>query len=170
MHIFVSKPNALNPQQAEFWEAIKVLLTQKGLEYHCLGDTDFPNKAPLTAVKKLLRKCQGAIVLGLRQTHVISGVKKGGTPSQFELSNAYLGTEWNHIEAGMAYMNDLPLLIIRENGVQGGVFDAGNTDLFIHQISLEPDQNISAWLLSNKFQHPFDEWIEEMKNQREEGH
>ena len=48
-------------------------------------------------------------------------------------------TAWNHLEAGILFGLNLPLLIFKETGVSGGVFDNGVTDVFIHELKKEVD-------------------------------
>jgi hypothetical protein len=43
-------------------------------------------------------------------------------------------TPWNQLETGILFALDLPLLVFREKGVSGGVFDHGVTDVFIHEM------------------------------------
>lgn len=155
--IFISKPNALSTAQAKFWERLRNMLAERGLRYRTLGETDYPNCAPVEAVRRVLLECEGCIVLGLRQVHVVEGVAKEGTSKESKLSDAHLPTPWNQIEAGMAFMLRLPMLIVREEGVSGGVFDVGNTDRFIHQAELSEE-----WLKSERFLQPFNEWHEEV--------
>ncbi len=112
----------------------------------------------MTAVKRIMVGCQGAIVLGLRQSRVVEGVEKEQTAQESPMENIFLPTPWNQIEAGMAFMLDLPTLLIREDGVQGGVFDLGSTDRFVHKINLPTGE----WLRSPQFLQPFNEWFAEV--------
>ncbi len=155
--IFISKPNALNERQKVFWDELQGLLNERGLYPRTLGETDFPNCPPIEAVRRVLHECEGIIVLGLRQVELIEARLKGGTEKEKLVSGAYLPTSWNHIEAGMAFMLDLPLLIIREEGISDGIFGVGNTDRFIHQAELSIE-----WLHSPRFLQPFNDWIEEV--------
>jgi hypothetical protein len=41
-------------------------------------------------------------------------------------------SEWNNLEAGILFALDKPLLVFREPGVSGGVFDVGVSDVFVH--------------------------------------
>lgn len=41
---------------------------------------------------------------------------------------------WNHLESGILFGLHLPLLVFAEEGVSGGVFDRGVTDVFIHRM------------------------------------
>ena len=156
-NIFISKPNALNPNQIEFWECLKRMLGERNLRLRTLGETDYPNRAPTEAVRRVMSECQGCIILGFRPLHIFECVVKEGTEKEAKLSDFYLPTAWNHIEAGMAFMLDMPILIVHENGVSSGVFDLGSTDRFIHQADLSEN-----WLKSDQFLQPLNEWHEEV--------
>jgi hypothetical protein len=106
--------------------------------------------------------CQGAVILGLKQIRISDGIAKQGTSKRHRLSNVYLPTPWNHIEAGMAFMIGLPILIIHEDRVEGGVFDVGSTDRFVHQVNIS---NLS-WLKSQEFIQPFNEWLKHVRQFR----
>jgi hypothetical protein len=157
--VFVSKPNALDPRQAAFWRRLSTILAERGLAARTLGETDYPNSAPIEAVRRLLNECDGAIVLGLSQLEVEKGLLKRGTTSETDAAQTKWPTAWNQIEAAMAYILGLPMLIIREVGVAGGVFDVGNTDRFIHQAEISAD-----WLESQRFLQPFNEWLLEVQS------
>ncbi len=96
-------------------------------------------------------------MLGLRQTFIEKGFHKVATEDQTPLVDCYLPTPWNQIEAGMAFMDNLPMLIVKEAGVAGGVFNVGSTDKFIHQAELTPE-----YLASQRFLQPFNSWQQEV--------
>ena len=52
-----------------------------------------------------------------------------------------------------------PLLVARENGVEGGVFDVGSSDRFIHQVEFGSD-----WLESPRFRQPFETWVADVRS------
>jgi len=153
----VSKPNALSAMQVSFCTELTKHLKNRGLQPRTLGETDFPNCTPIQAVKEVLSVCQGALILGFRQLHIMKGYEKPDTIKQRKVENEYLPTQWNQIEAGMAYMQDVPLMIIREQGVRGGVFDVGITDRYVHQAELSTE-----WLNSERFLQPFNEWFSDV--------
>jgi hypothetical protein len=159
--IFVSKPNTLNPEQAAFWDRLRRILIERGLAPRTLGETDYPNSAPIAAVRRVLEDCDGAMILGMAQLSVSEGVLKANSPNESNAADSLWPTAWNHIEAGMAFMLDLPMLIIRERGVADGVFDVGNTDRFVHQADLS-----LGWLESERFLQPFNEWLDEIWRRR----
>ena len=46
---------------------------------------------------------------------------------------------WNHLEAGILFGLRLPILIFRDTGITGGVFDPGVSDVFIHEMPVVTD-------------------------------
>lgn len=159
--IFLSRPTAATTQQEAFSRELNALLEGEGVVAHTLGITEYPSKAPLGEVLDLLRRCDGALVLGLAQVNVETGVSKQGTTREARIDGSRFGTPWNQIEAGMAFALGLPLLLIRESGVTGGVFDAGSSDRFVHQAQLTPE-----WLASQAFQQPFHRWLDDVRTRR----
>lgn len=155
--IFVSKPNSLSEAQTEFCARFFQLLSDRGFTPRTLGQTDFPNESPLNAVRTVLNECSGAIVLGLRQTFVEVGLHKAHTRHESPLRGCYFPTSWNQIEGGMAFTLGLPLLILKEEGVAGGIFEVGSTDRFIHQADLNAD-----YFKSDRFLQPFNAWQSEV--------
>ena len=45
-----------------------------------------------------------------------------------------LPTPWNQLEAGILFGLKLPLLIFKEADIEGGVFDVGISDAFVHNM------------------------------------
>lgn len=96
--VFLSRPTSIDASfldgLAQFMERLEDL----GLRPHTLGISDYPTKAPLDEVIRLLDRCRGAVILGYPQIEVSRGLLKGNP-----ITNPFLlPTEWNHIEAGLA--------------------------------------------------------------------
>lgn len=150
MHIFLSRPTWIPP---EFESGITTFMTQLnnlGLIPHTLGVSDYPSKAPLDEVIEILETCQGAIILGVPQLEVTGGLVKGEKIS----SPITLGTEWNHLEAGLAYSAGLPLLVIHHKNVTRGVFDRGVMNAFLHSVDLAS----SNWSMQPSLNGALNKW------------
>lgn len=156
--IFLSRPTSVNAEQGAFCEALVEVLAEEGLRARTLGVTDYPGLAPLAEVLGLMRQCSGALALGLRQLRVDTGEIKEGSPGAAPVSGLRLPTPWNQIEAGIAFALERPLLVAREQGVEGGVFDIGSSDRFIHKFELQ-----SAWLEAPQFRQPFEAWVADVR-------
>jgi hypothetical protein len=135
--IFGSCPTYLSREQDAARRLILGEVNHAGLEWRSLGRTDFPTRTPLREVFVLARHCAGGVILGFSQTEVSAGVKKKGTPEEERVSGRIgIPTPWNHLEAGILFALRVPLLVFREEHVAGGVFDVGNTDLFVHPMPM----------------------------------
>ena len=137
--VFVSCPSDLSPNQEAAAQLIKELIDKNKLVWRGLGRSDYSYKLPLTEVLGMIRHCSGGVVLGFKQFEAPSGVFKPGTPKEKPTSDFVLmPTPWNHLEAGVLFNQELPILIFREEGIKGGIFDVGTPDVFIHQMPSPP--------------------------------
>lgn len=157
-NVFLSRPTSVDRHQHFFCRRVVIALEEQELQPRTLGVTDYPSKAPLGEVLRLMTNCDGAIVLGLRQLRVETGLAKEQTDHEADVRDLLLPTAWNQIEAGMAVALALPLLIIREKGVSSGVFDVGSSDQFVHQAEMS-----SQWTRSAKFLDPFRAWVADVR-------
>lgn len=84
----------------------------------------------------MARHCSGGIVLGFSQFFAPSGEFKPGTPGARKVKNVMFPTPWNQLEAGILFGLRLPLMVFHEDGIEGGVFDRGVTDVFLNRLPL----------------------------------
>lgn len=137
--IFLSRPTWVAPQFQRGLDAFLQLLSSCDLRPRTLGTTDYPAKAPLDEVCDLMSACAGAIILGYPQIEITAGTVKGKP-----ITSLCLGTEWNHIEAALAYSQRKPLLLIHHESIGRGVFDRGTMNSFVYSRDLTD----SAWSLA----------------------
>jgi hypothetical protein len=135
--IFLSCPTQLNPEQESKRLLINKLLNGLQMEPRTLGRGEYPKDYPLKEVYVIAKHCCGGIILGFEQIFVEKGVKKRGNDNEKQIGPSnpiIIPTPWNHLEAGILFGLKLPLLIFKEDGVEGGVFDYGITDVFVHKM------------------------------------
>jgi len=135
--VFVSCPTLLNKQQSSARERVMKELARLQLEPRALGRSDYPADCPLREVYVIANHCAGGIILGFNQFTATAGTWKKGTTGERKLERsetAHFPSPWNHLEAGILFGLQLPLLIFREDPIRGGVFDEGVSDVFIHSI------------------------------------
>jgi hypothetical protein len=132
--VFVSAPSPdnLSPAQEAGADIIDALVQRYKLEWRALGRSDYPNDLPLKEVIRMIRHCSGGIVLGFEQFRAHTGEFKRGSPNASPAADALFPTPWNQLEAGILFSAGLPVMIFKEPGIQGGIFDVGHTDVFIH--------------------------------------
>jgi hypothetical protein len=140
--IFVSCPTALNRKQESARNIILSELKRMQLEPRALGRSDYPTESPLREVYVIAKHCSGGIILGFEQSFAKSVLVKRGIPrKQGTMRNVSMPTSWNHLEAGILFGMNLPLLVFKEDGISGGVFDEGVTDNYIHKM---PTKHLDA--------------------------
>jgi len=145
--VFVSRPTTLNPQQEQSYKLITQQLKRFRLVDRTLGRSDYPTVFPLREVVVLASHCAGGLVLGFQQFLSLRGINKPGTGTEPIDSEKPFPTPWNHLEAGIMFGLGLPLLIFREEGINGGVFDTGVSDVFIHSMPAEHSDSLDEVFL-----------------------
>ena len=130
--VFVSVPSTLSDAQQATRDLLEGLLENNGLEPRTLGRSDYALTFPLRDVHAIARHCSGGVVLGFEQIRVTKGIRRIGTPVETAVDEMPVATPWNHLEAGILFGLGLPLLIFREPGVEGGIFDPGTSGTFVH--------------------------------------
>lgn len=144
--VFISCPTSLSKEQEQKRKVIIDILEEYQMEPRALGRGDYPKDYPLKEVYIIAKHCSGGIILGFEQIFVERATRKRQTASEKILSEPIsIPTPWNHLEAGILFGLKMPMLIFKEDGIEGGVFDYGITDAFVHAMpstSPSPDKII----------------------------
>ncbi|HUU69440.1 MAG TPA: hypothetical protein VM186_07940 [Planctomycetota bacterium] len=136
--VFVSCPTLLNERQTSSKKIVLDELDSLMLEPRALGASDYPCDLPLREVYVLGTHCSGGIILGFEQYFAPKVIKKRGTPDETSLTEgSSFPTHWNNLEAGILFGLGLPLLVFREPSIEGGIFDPGVADVFVHYMPTE---------------------------------
>ncbi|MBR3039108.1 MAG: hypothetical protein IKI20_00420 [Lachnospiraceae bacterium] len=163
--VFLSRPNPFLPNQQKFIDRFREELLEHDIETITLVADDYDLTDSMNYLKGMIKQCYGMVIIGFKQIFIEKGYKKkGGTPNpsfffpnEIDLSGQALTSPFCHIEGTMGLLNDLPLLIINEEGVReegiiaGGKFcyktdpfSLDNIDCFFNQKIIE--KQISVWL------------------------
>ncbi len=150
MDIFLSRPTWIHDSYKTGLRTLDTQLKNLDIIPRTLGISDYPSKAPLDEVIELMGKCQGAIILGIPQISVTAGLFKADA-----IDNPFdLATEWNHLEAALAYSLGLPIVIIKHESVSRGIFDRGVLNAFVHSI----DMKQPAWSMEEAINGSLIQW------------
>lgn len=161
--VFVSipSPDNLSPVQEQCAVIIHKLMNRSKLEWRSLGRTDYPNDLPLKEILRLVKHCSGGIILGFEQFRATQGELKPDSPNAKTVTSPVsFPTPWNQIEAGILFSSGLPMIIFRETGVTGGVFDVGAAEVFIHQM---PHPAMTTQALDN-LESMFQNWVAQVRS------
>lgn len=142
--VFASVPTKLNRRQIASRIYIYDCLGQVGLEPRTVGGSDLGVLNPLHEVRTLARRCAGGIILGYRQvtasearTRQWATDKTGEQRVKKKRIKPYTApTPWNQLETGILFGLGLPLFVLKEDGIDGGIFDAGSSDVLVHSMPM----------------------------------
>lgn len=124
--VFISKAGTLTVLQRELVREVTGILAEENIDATTVERGDYPNVGAISEVRRVLRGCSGALIIGFRQLEVTKGMWRSGTEEVKSVEDVALPTAWNHVEAGMAAMAGLPMLFLVERGVIGGLFELGD--------------------------------------------
>jgi hypothetical protein len=145
--VFVSAPTSLSAEQQSSYSFILEVLAREHFEDRALGRSDYGVDYPLKEVYSIARHCSGGVILGYSQIRAPRVEIKPGTSSASTARNVAFPTPWNNLEAGILFGLKLPLMVFREDGIQGGIFDNGVSDVFIQRLPLgSPSADVAEGL------------------------
>lgn len=162
MRVFLSKPGVLDNQQRQTIDSISSMLKKQDLICEALERSEYPKFGTLAEVRRLIGGCSGIIIFGFHQLKVLNGVWRSGTAEESQVRDVQLSTPWNQIEAGMAAMRGLPILLVCQPGVASGIFDLDNNG-HIYRVELPANEN------SRSFQNCFANWCAAVHEQARVG-
>ncbi len=162
--IFLSRPNPFIINHQYFLEKLQSQFDKYNIQTVTLQADNYDLTDSLNYLKGMIKQCYGIVIVGFKQMFIDKGSKKKGGksnpnffyPDEIDISGQALTSPFCHIEGTIGLLNDLPLLIINEEGVReegiikGGKFctktqrfDLSNIDSFFNNKTVE--QQIAVW-------------------------
>jgi len=143
--VFVSRPGWSDEIVGTQIAAICSRLEREGLEPVTPSRDDYPVAGALAEAKRVIGGCAGAVILGFPDVRVEAGAWRPGTPEEAELKGKSFATTWSQVEAGMALMAGLPVLVMGDD-VIGGVFDEKTSEHGLVRIRMDmTSPRIADW-------------------------
>lgn len=126
---FLSHPSRLNVVQQQFVDAVIRKIRKELLFPRTLPITEQYPETPLTNIRRMILSSYGMVSLNLRQRRV--NIIEDNLLQPIE-TTTWVGSPFAQIEPAMAYEYGLPLLLIRETGVeQNGIWSFGISPFLI---------------------------------------
>jgi pentapeptide repeat protein len=157
VRVFISKPGCVSDQQQRYISNLLTLLQPAGIEPLTLERRDYPDSGIFQEVQRILNDCAGAVIFGFKELEVREAVWRAGTSEERVVQNQSSSTPWTQIEAGMANMLGLPLLVISQEQVSGGVFDTASVEYQVYQARVDEDWTAPA------FRQSFADWSADVR-------
>lgn len=152
--VFLSRPGTLSALQRDLVSELTKFLASEGIDIVTVGREDYPGFGAISEVRRVISGCSGAVILGFRQLEIRDGAWRTGTEEAKNVEGIALPSAWNHVEAGMAAMAGLPILMVVEQGVVEGIFELEDVDHLVTNLDLrKPDylklqETVTTWCRS----------------------
>jgi hypothetical protein len=140
--VFASVPSKLDEQQSASKRYVYEQLTRVALEPRTVGASDRGMYNPLHEVRTLARHCAGGIILGYRQISAKRAYAKTldeeseGLVVETMIREYHAPTPWNQLETGILFGLGLPLFVLKQDKIAGGIFDEGASDVLVHPMPM----------------------------------
>lgn len=158
--VFLSHPSRLNSIQQEFVDVIIRKIRTALLFPRTLPVTEQYPETPLTNIRRMMLSSYGFMALNLNQRQVRVIQNNLGEPQNIL---TWEGSPFAQIEPAMAYQYGLPILLIRETGVeQSGIWSFGIGPFLI--LEWNPDESLEKFFTSNAWLEIFQNWISQVRN------
>ena len=144
-------PGSLTASEEALTIFYQKLLNNKGIESIIYRRNHYPKDSQLTKVKESIQQSNAMIAFGLKQIEIKSG-RLNPDKKEYQ-EDLWLPTPWNEIEVGMGVMANLPILLVRDDKIEIGVFDKVISEYKIKTLSsatplsnIETNKEFNKWL------------------------
>lgn len=164
MNVFLSRPNPFLNNHQRFLDRLQQMLDRYDISTITLQAGDYDLSDSINYLKGMIRRCYGIVVVAFKQMYIEVGYKKKGAVdnshffgSQEEnISGQSLTSPFCHIEGAIGLDNDLPLLILVEDGVrEEGIIKGGRFSTKVKPFSL---QNVDAFFADSTVRKQVSVW------------
>jgi hypothetical protein len=142
--VFLSVGRRLRPDQEEFVRSLEEELRRNDVSPKTVGRNDFTSGQPLARIAEVMAKCCGAVVIAFERTHSPTVVEYRRTPEEHTSHEITLPTVWNQIEASMAYVHGLPLLVVVERGLRPEGLLEARYDWYVQTVDPSDEESLTT--------------------------
>lgn len=151
--IFFSMPGNLSKQAEVITKDYRDFLEAKGYKVLYYEKDEYPEFGQFNKIRQSITNSSAMIAFGFKQINIEKGILHPDTSNEVEIQNKFMSTSWNELEVGMGLMNKLPVLLVKDNDIDSGVFDDKLSEAFVATITvdynsreLEYNQTLKNWL------------------------
>jgi uncharacterized protein YjbI with pentapeptide repeats len=137
--IFFSMPGNMSKEDETTIAAYRDYMMDKNFEVIYYNRDTYPRFGQLSQIKSSIKQCAAMIAFGTKQTFIKEGVYRPGMIGERKINQGWLSTPWNEVEVGMAAMAGLPILLIKDDDIEDGIFDDIISEAFIYTLSSKTD-------------------------------
>jgi hypothetical protein len=164
--IFMSCGTPYRQEQEAFISAVEKCLRNNNCETHTIGRNSFSIDQPVKFARDTIAECDGIVVIAFERIRLDKGKDKPGSKEEKPVNGRSFPTVWNHMEAAMAYANDLPVLTFVASGLHREGMLSKRFEWLAQEVELTPE-----YLATDQFNQTFKDWlhrIDKRKNMQHE--
>ena len=156
-NIFFSIPGCTNAEDNALINEYRKVI--EGMNYNvvCYSRDQYPQYGQLNKVRKDILQSSAMVVFGFKQIFIDKATFRPNTKEEQVWEKKWLPTPWNEIEVGLGAMLGLPILLVKDNDINSGIFDSHLSESFIATVSA--NDNIND-VIKDK---PFNLWLSKFK-------
>lgn len=159
--VFLSHLSQLNVVQQQFVDGIIRKIRKALLFPRTLPISEQYPEAPLTNIRRMILSSYGMVSLDVRQRKINIIENNLNNPVN---RNVWEGSYFAQIEPAMAYQYGLPLLLIREIGVeQNGIWSYGIGPFLIIEWDSTAPNPVETFFQRNDWNSIFENWIVQVR-------
>lgn len=149
--VFFSMPGVMCKEDELLTKEYQRELLSLGIEVDYYLPDEYPHAGQLNKVRHKIQESSAIIAFGFKQINVKSGQYRPQTSKEKEWKDKWLSTPWSEIEVGMGLMCGLPILLVKDDDIEEGVFDKNLSECFVSTISTTI--NSRKFIADKSFQH-----------------
>ncbi len=159
--VFLSHPSRLNALQQQFVDEVIRQIRKALLFPRTLPITEQYPETPLTNIRRMILSSYGMVSLNLKQRNVELIQNNLNQPLE---GSVWEGSPFAQIEPAMAYEYGLPLLLIRETGVeQTGIWSFGIGPFLILDWDSSAPNPIETFFKRTDVKSIFQNWVGQVR-------
>ena len=110
--VFLSLPSQRTIDQQAHLERFTKMLEEHNIFAEELPRSEYPRFGQLSEVRRRISGCSGAAIFGFSRPQGNEDIPAPSDAKSATIQQHLTPTPWNHIEAGIAFVLDLPLLVM----------------------------------------------------------
>lgn len=147
--IYFSIPGCATTEDNALIFDYRKLIESKGYEVVCYTRDKYPQFGQLNKIRLDIMQSSAMVVFGLKQLRIDKATYRPGTPEEDIWDKKWINTPWNELEVGLGAMNGLPILLVKDDEIENGIFDKNLSESFIATVSTS--EKLDKIVISDSF-------------------
>lgn len=134
-NIYFSIPGCASTEDNVLIYDFRKLIESKGYEVVCYTRDKYPQFGQLNKIRLDIMRSSAMVVFGLKQLRIDKATYRPGTKEEDVWDKKWINTPWNELEVGLGAMKGLPILLVKDDEIENGIFDKNLSESYIATVS-----------------------------------